>query len=223
MFLKKPLIFVDCENEAQKLKQSELSWHFDLIFCTSSDHQKLERELQGKSVPFVVINCVERLTDLVDHLKSLSPNTFYIGKTDLRVEEDLVPVISSGIDFLVPAHASARIIFSVIASRIMVIEKTEVNLLTIENLEINKSNRSVLLSGKSIRLSDLEIRLLVLFVKNKDKILKREFILSEVWGRTDVTSRTIDSHIVGLRKKLDGFTLNFDSIYGVGYILRGSE
>jgi DNA-binding response OmpR family regulator len=50
--------------------------------------------------------------------------------------------------------------------------------------------------------------------------MSRASILEDVWQGSHVSSRTIDTHMVYLRKKLDGFDHQLSTVYGAGYILR---
>jgi two-component system, OmpR family, alkaline phosphatase synthesis response regulator PhoP len=81
--------------------------------------------------------------------------------------------------------------------------------------------------GVKIDFTPLEYQLLQFFVKNKGIVLTREQILEHVWGEQNVviSLRTIDSHMAGIRKKLEDdpstpkFIIN---IRGVGYKLTDS-
>ncbi|MBN1700078.1 MAG: response regulator transcription factor [Spirochaetales bacterium] len=58
--------------------------------------------------------------------------------------------------------------------------------------------------GKEFTVSPREIRLLRLFLSNRDKVLHRFTILDEVWGiRYEGTTRTLDQHIAKLRQKIE--------------------
>jgi DNA-binding response OmpR family regulator len=54
-----------------------------------------------------------------------------------------------------------------------------------------------------IALSVQEYRLLQVFVRNPDRVLSREMLLSEAWGYdSETTTRTVDVHLAWLRQKL---------------------
>ena len=62
------------------------------------------------------------------------------------------------------------------------------------------------IDGKSLKLSLTEFKLLKLFLQNPNKLLAREYILNHIWGRnTFVEDRTVDVHILRLRKALKKF------------------
>jgi DNA-binding response OmpR family regulator len=75
--------------------------------------------------------------------------------------------------------------------------------------------------GKKIELTILENRILLYFLRNPNKVINRDELMLVVWGyNSDVNTRTLDMHIVRLRKKIE---LNPDNpqllqtVRGVGY------
>ena len=76
----------------------------------------------------------------------------------------------------------------------------------------------------SIELTPLEFRMLKVLIRKKEQVIERNVFLDEIWGEDNivVSSRTIDSHIVNLRKKIENEPSNpkhIVSIRGVGYKL----
>ena len=60
---------------------------------------------------------------------------------------------------------------------------------------------------------------MVLLVKNKNMALSREYLLEKIWGYEYMgETRTIDTHIQKIRKKLD-ITDNIKTVYKIGYRL----
>ena len=59
------------------------------------------------------------------------------------------------------------------------------------------------------------------FAINEGKVLNREDILDEIWGQdVHVYSRSVDTHVSKLRKKLLGASEVIESVHGVGYKFR---
>ncbi|WP_432712981.1 response regulator transcription factor [Pedobacter sp.] len=80
---------------------------------------------------------------------------------------------------------------------------------------------SLIRQGKKIELTILENRILLYFLRNPNNVINREELMLVVWGyNSDVNTRTLDMHIVRLRKKIE---LNPDNpqllqtVRGVGY------
>jgi DNA-binding response OmpR family regulator len=74
-------------------------------------------------------------------------------------------------------------------------------------------------AGEPIFLTPKEFDLLVLLIKHVDEALSREVILQQVWGYCFVgETRTVDMHIMQLRKKLD-FQDRLKAVVKIGYRL----
>jgi two-component system response regulator MtrA len=89
------------------------------------------------------------------------------------------------------------------------------------NMEHLPNTHLLLRDNRKIELTILENRILLYFLKNKNKVINREELMMEVWGyNADVNTRTLDMHIVRLRKKIE---TNADSpqflqtVRGIGY------
>lgn len=69
--------------------------------------------------------------------------------------------------------------------------------------EIDLVEQAVRLDGTALRLTPLEQTLLYLFLAHPSEVLRREAILTNIWGASSaVTSNVIDRHIRDLRVKL---------------------
>lgn len=89
------------------------------------------------------------------------------------------------------------------------------------NMEHHPNIHTLFRDGKKIELTILENRILLYFLRNPNKVINRDELMLVVWGyNSDVNTRTLDMHIVRLRKKIE---LNPDNpqllqtVRGVGY------
>jgi len=93
------------------------------------------------------------------------------------------------------------------------------------DVEINFKSHEVLKAGNKVHLTALEFKLLKFFVEHKGEVVTRDQILDEAWGdEVVVAHRTIDPHIVHLRKKIEddpSRPLHILSLRGVGYKFLG--
>jgi DNA-binding response OmpR family regulator len=90
--------------------------------------------------------------------------------------------------------------------------------LTLGDLEINQVERRVRRAGVEVHLTPTEFDLLVHLARRPRAVLPRERLLAEVWGWADASgTRTVDSHIKGLRRKLGADLIR--TVHGVGYAL----
>ncbi|MEU4155825.1 response regulator transcription factor [Actinoplanes sp. NPDC026670] len=90
--------------------------------------------------------------------------------------------------------------------------------LRLGDLEINQAERRVLRGGAEVHLTPTEFDLLAHLAGRPRTVVPRERLLSEVWGWADTSgTRTVDSHIKGLRRKLGADLIR--TVHGVGYAL----
>jgi two-component system, OmpR family, copper resistance phosphate regulon response regulator CusR len=76
--------------------------------------------------------------------------------------------------------------------------------LQIADLVLDIETKSAIRAGKKIELTSREFALMETFLKNKGKLLSREFIFEKVWGIDFETgTNIIDVYINYLRKKVD--------------------
>lgn len=77
------------------------------------------------------------------------------------------------------------------------------------------------LDGEEIPLTATEFRLLLALMKGRGRIQTRSSLLAEVWGYAeDVESRTVDTHVRRLRRKLGDEAERLETVIGIGYRLR---
>ena len=89
------------------------------------------------------------------------------------------------------------------------------------NMEHQPNIHTLYREGKKIELTILENRILLYFLKNPNKVINRDELMLVVWGyNSDVNTRTLDMHIVRLRKKIEVNPDNpqlLQTVRGVGY------
>lgn len=92
----------------------------------------------------------------------------------------------------------------------------------IGGLEIDLNTREVKCDGKQLKLAKKEFDLLKVLAENPNRVFTREELMQAVWGVHGYDSqRTVDTHILFLRKKL---SVNFiESVRGVGYLFRNQN
>jgi DNA-binding response OmpR family regulator len=85
-------------------------------------------------------------------------------------------------------------------------------------LRINSEGHSATLDGADLDLTPKEFELLVLLAGHPGRAFSREFLLTNIWGYAyDGFDRTVDTHIVRLRKKLGSLGEKIVTVWGVGY------
>lgn len=81
-------------------------------------------------------------------------------------------------------------------------------------------NQSLTINGKTKRITERECELLNYLYLHKNKIIKREELLKELWGENDYfLGRSLDVFITKIRRYLtDDKMLNIENVFGVGFI-----
>lgn len=93
--------------------------------------------------------------------------------------------------------------------------------LVFKDVSINVDSRQVIKCGHNIELTVKEFDLLVELIRNKNVALYRDRLYEKVWKETFAgETRTLDSHIQRLRKKL-GWEEYIKTVFRIGYRLEG--
>ena len=80
------------------------------------------------------------------------------------------------------------------------------------------TERQVYIGNEEIELTPKEYELLKLMAANPGRAFSREFLLEHIWGyEYDGFDRTVDTHILRLRKKLGTLGDRISTVWGVGY------
>jgi two-component system copper resistance phosphate regulon response regulator CusR len=161
--------------------------------------------------------------EICKHIRLKNETVPILMLTALGTVEDKVKGLKAGADdyLLKPFH------FNELLARIEALlrrkKQTDSHLLEYEGLILNTLNNEVTRVGNIINLTTKEFDLLVLFIRNKNKILSRQAIARDVWGIAfDTGTNMIDVYVNYLRKKIEkGYERKFiHTVIGKGYILK---
>jgi two-component system alkaline phosphatase synthesis response regulator PhoP len=91
----------------------------------------------------------------------------------------------------------------------------------LEDIEIDLDRFVIRKNGNETDLTSLEVEILKYLIDHKGEVVKRDDLLDNVWGYESYPStRTIDNHILKLRKKIEkdqARPRHILSVYGEGY------
>jgi len=97
------------------------------------------------------------------------------------------------------------------------------NVLTFDDLQLDRDSKSVQRGEFPIILTATEFRLLEFLMLNRNKVLTRIDILEEVWGMdVDLSTNVVDVYVNYLRKKIDKQFARklIHTVIGMGYVIR---
>ena len=164
--------------------------------------------------------------DVLKHLrakKSCLPVLVLTGRS--RVEDRV-----KGLDLGADDYLTKPFSFSELAARVRALMRrgtrpVEVTL-QVEDLEMNRVERTVKRAGRPIELTPREFALLEYLMRNAGRCVTRAMIIEHVWNFSfDSMTNVVDVYINYLRKKVDdGFDRKLiHTVRGVGYQLGGKE
>lgn len=107
--------------------------------------------------------------------------------------------------------------------RAMLRRQPQKNVIDIKGIIIDKDAFKVTVEGESLDLTKTEYDLLYLLAVNKNHVLQREQIITDVWGYdTEVETNVVDVYIRYLRNKLKPYGKDkyIETVRGVGYVVR---
>jgi two-component system phosphate regulon response regulator PhoB len=85
-------------------------------------------------------------------------------------------------------------------------------------LRIDRAAHRVWVDDRELELTALELKLLIMLHDRKNRVQTRETLLEEVWGlSSDITTRTVDTHVKRLREKLGAAASYIETVRGAGY------
>jgi two-component system phosphate regulon response regulator PhoB len=93
--------------------------------------------------------------------------------------------------------------------------------MTIGAITVDPARHHVTVDGKAVRLTSVEFKLLTMLMRRRGRVQERDRLLNEVWGyESAIDTRTVDTHVRRLRKKLGKAADAIETIRGFGYRLR---
>jgi DNA-binding response OmpR family regulator len=90
-----------------------------------------------------------------------------------------------------------------------------------DDVEVNFSKMELHRDGHVVALTPQEFKMLRFFLNHQERVVSRTELLNEVWGYSNYpTTRTVDTHILRLRQKLEkdpADPVHFRTVHGTGY------
>ncbi len=140
--------------------------------------------------------------------------------TGLSDDDTQLQCFANGADEYIEKPFNMLILKARIAARLRTGNSQRVGIFRCGNLELHKEAKMITVAGQNLQFSPVEFRIVAYLVENPFRVVPRQEMLSNIWGGVDVTARTIDAHLVSIRKALVQFDHEIVSLYGEGYSLR---
>jgi len=172
-----------------------------------TDGETAYRRATGESFDLVLLDVMLPKKDGFDVCRDVRragvaiPIILLTAKTQ---EAEKVLGLELGADDYVTKPYSARELRARVKAHLRRADSSVAEVSRFGDAELDLARCELRRAGKVVELSALEFKLLTAFVRHSGRLLTREQLLDEVWGRdTHVTDRVVDNQVNNLRKKIE--------------------
>ena len=151
-------------------------------------------------------------------IEKLKDKDIRIIVTTVKNDEDfIVKALDQGADDYLTKPFSLAILRARIDAVLRTIPLTQDKILTYKDIKIDLKESKVYFKANQIDLTSLEYEILVLFIKNPNRVYTRSQLLEMFWEDRDkfVNDNTLTSTIKRIREKLDRGIIT--TVRGIGY------
>ncbi|MCY6372338.1 response regulator transcription factor [Clostridium ganghwense] len=226
------ILIVDDEEHIQELIKFNLENNGYESLCASDGLEALK--LAKKELPqLILLDVMLPGMDGYDVCKeirrdSIISNTPIIMITAKGEELDKILGLELGADDYLTKPFSVR---ELVARVKALLRRTRIQYIAdvfkFGNVSIDFQKHEVLKNDQKIDLTLKEFELLEVLIKNKGRVMTRDFLLDKVWGYEYIgETRTVDVHIRYLRKKIEDDDKKpkfIETIRGIGYRFNSGE
>ena len=213
--MQKKFIFIDNDKQLINLIEEQVSIVFEKIFnieFLKSDDVNMLSELDPIDLIIVNFKFIKDNHNIFSNLENEKKSKTIILFDDGVDRSQLKKY--SNYNFIVKPFRLKQLI-DIIKNFFISYETQEKNIKISFNL-IFRPETKILLDQKNdmtMNLTEKESKLLNFILENKEKVLKKEEILINVWGISErINTHTLETHIYSLKKKLSNFNHNHSFI-----------
>lgn len=224
--MNKNILVIEDEPDIRKVLEYNLGREGFIVSTVASLHDAEHKLQNNHDFSLLLLDLMLPDGSGLDFCKKIkgNPETESIPIIILTAKEDEVDKVVGfelGADDYVTKPFSVRELILRIKAVLKRGQKKE-DILEVErqfgDLSIDVESHEVKVNYDQIDLTALEFRLLRQLVDRRGRVQSRDQLLSDVWGySSEVTTRTVDTHIKRLREKLGPMGKYVQTIRGVGY------
>jgi two-component system alkaline phosphatase synthesis response regulator PhoP len=225
---KEHILVVEDEEDIQELIQYNLGREGYRVTCVGSGEEGL-KAAQSRYPDIVLLDLMLPGMDGLEVCRRLRGNE---GTRRLPIlilsakgeESDIVAGLELGADDYVTKPFSPRELLARLRAVLRRDRRSgadEARTISIHGIVIDAAHHQVTARGKPLKLTLSEFRILELLAGHPDRVYTRNQIIEALRGDDyPVTDRSIDVHIVALRRKLGPAGRHIDTVRGVGYRMK---
>lgn len=204
---------VDCAYSAEEALEKDLTVYnliiADIMMETLSGFDFAKRVRNNPATEFIPIIFCSALSGEDDTVMGLN-----IGGDDYITK----PFVISEVLARVQAVLRRSRMNTATAARPASDDNSYVSDIKFEGLSIDRNEKLCYMDGKELNLTRTEYDILLFFLTHRNRIYSREELIEKIWdSNVVVTTRTIDTNIARLRKKIGEYGNNIVTRLGFGY------
>lgn len=207
---------VDCAYSAEEALEKDLTVYnliiADIMMETLSGFDFAKRVRNNPATEFIPIIFCSALSGEDDTVMGLN-----IGGDDYITK----PFVISEVLARVQAVLRRSRMNTATAARPASDDNSYVSDIKFEGLSIDRNEKLCYMDGKELNLTRTEYDILLFFLTHRNRIYSREELIEKIWdSNVVVTTRTIDTNIARLRKKIGEYGNNIVTRLGFGYVFK---
>lgn len=221
------ILVVDDEPDILELVEYNLARDGFRVTCVETGEDALDMA-RSKPPDLVILDLMLPDTDGLNicRLLKADPRTRHVPIVMLTAkgeEADIVAGLELGADDYITKPFSPRVLLARIRAVLrrrakQPADDAPATPIKIRNLEIHPGRHEVLVQGKTVDLTATEFRILLCLARRPGWVLTRYQIVDQTQGDdVVVTDRSVDVHIVAIRRKLGPSGKEIETVRGVGY------
>jgi DNA-binding response OmpR family regulator len=217
------ILIVDDEAKIREMIE-KYARHEGFETAQASDGMEAVELCENNSYDLIVMDIMMPNLDgfsAVKEIRGFNPTVPVIMLSALGEEYDRIHGFDIGVDdYVVKPFSSKELMMRIhaILKRVKASSPAAGETLSVGDMTIDYSARTVTIGGSRIQLSPKEYELLAYLAKNRGIALTREQLLSNVWGYDYFgDDRTLDTHIKLLRRNLGDYAKYIVTLRGIGY------
>ena len=214
------ILVVDDESRMRKLLKDFLSAKEYTILEASNGQEALDVFNDNKQINLIILDVMMPVLDGWSTLREIRKTSDIpvIMLTARGEERDELFGFELGVDEYISKPFSPKILVARVEALLKRAFPDHDDVKDLDGIVIDKVAHKVTVDGKDVDMSMKEFELLDFLVSNAGMALSREKILNCVWNYDYFgDSRTIDSHIKKVRKKLGKKGSHIQTVRGLGY------
>jgi len=214
------ILVVDDEARMRKLIKDFLTNKGFIVLEAANGQEALDIFNTDKTINLIILDVMMPVLDGWATLREIRATSKIpiIMLTARGEERDELFGFELGVDEYIAKPFSPKILVARVEAILKRAFPNQEEIKSLDGITIDKVAHKVTVDGKNIDMSMKEFELLVFLTDNAGIALSREKILNSVWNYDYFgDSRTIDSHIKKVRKKLGKKGAHIQTVRGLGY------